>query len=812
MFLCFGTYAKVLKLCCPRRVSNKLLVDTLVKTIDPHSKYLDNDTSVSRLLACGANFPEITFSESHGPVRTVDGPITNVVALARTVPASDLALRFDDKVIPLLDKDKIIPAICALQDIIRRDDSINDYHSKTFEDCMGCNPAFASIQSAISPATFLAGLFLYTILTNENKGHKQETKEIQEAYITRVSAGKNIRLLDCPSPDNLSVEDTVGVYLYKIRNTYNVIKTLLYADAPKPFYDFYVCNDLYRYVPSYHNKRSYQRVTISQADMNKLAATSSYIILSGTGGLGKSMMMRHLLLDSAARYDSTGVVPLFIQLKNYKTSFADMIDYILFEISSLWPGASRDILIDILNSGKLLLLFDGLDEIGVDIASSFQASLDAFINTYTENQYIISSRPYGNFAAYTRFTVLNLSPFTKAQSLELIDKLEFRTDMPEIKAKFRSELDHHLYWTHTGFSDNPLLLTIMLMTFEEFAEVPSKMHIFYQEAYTVLAKKHDATKGGFRRALETKLSTDEFADLFARFCGVTYNDEKFEFSWAEMDRYYRSLKGRTVHVSASTDAFIFDVCSNLCIMFLESGKYNFIHRSFQEYFCARFFARQKDKNLERIGKLFEHNRLARQSDQTFRMLYDMIPEKVKEYIIIPYLRDLLAECDRADGYHTFLRKIYGSVEMGDDYVVDKGSCAPNSAIYHFILHRFPISHENEIDAAYVEDTQLLPYTEYYMLDYDDDDEDGDGSEIVEESEIPDSYKRKYGSPCTAGNVYTFDWDEIFDDPEYYHYLIRSIDSEGFPLMLEYKDTRSLYEKLLEEIQHEEDDDLFDILD
>ena len=84
--------------------------------------------------------------------------------------------------------------------------------------------------------------------------------------------------------------------------------------------------------------------------------------------------------------------------------------------------------------------------------------------------------------------------------MQLIDRLEFRPDEPAIKKKFLSVLERMLFRTHRSFTENPLLLTIMLLTFEQYAEVPVKMHVFYREAFEVLAKRHDASKGVFKRA------------------------------------------------------------------------------------------------------------------------------------------------------------------------------------------------------------------------------------------------------------------------------------------------------------------------
>lgn len=247
----------------------------------------------------------------------------------------------------------------------------------------------------------------------------------------------------------------------------------------------------------------------------------------------------------------------------------------------------------------------------------------------------VSSRPHRSFVSYSRFTVLQLQPFTKQQSLELIDKLVFR---PEIKDEFREQLDDHLYRDHMDFANNPLLLTIMLMTFDRCHDVPKKMHIFYREAFVTLAKDHDASKP-YARPLKTGLSIDRFEMYFAEFCSRSYHDEKFEFTEGEIAAYYDSLleRKKDTNVTATAEDFIYDAQSNLCLMFYEGGKYFFSHRSFQEYFCAFYFSKQLDKNLGMIGDFFENRRSRNYGDKTFNMLYDMISPNVEEYIFCPFL-------------------------------------------------------------------------------------------------------------------------------------------------------------------------------
>ena len=170
MELCFGIYAKILKLCCRSSVHNKTLVDALVKTIDPDSKYIDNDTSVSRLMNCTANFPEVTVSDSYGPVRSTDGSITNIVALARNTNVQELTPIFEESILPLLDPDKITYALSALQSVITLDVSLAYTHRMTFEQCMGHDSVFSAQMSAIEPSSFLNwAVSLYRSNQRKNK-------------------------------------------------------------------------------------------------------------------------------------------------------------------------------------------------------------------------------------------------------------------------------------------------------------------------------------------------------------------------------------------------------------------------------------------------------------------------------------------------------------------------------------------------------------------------------------------------------------------------------------------------------------------
>jgi len=120
-------------------------------------------------------------------------------------------------------------------------------------------------------------------------------------------------------------------------------------------------------------------------------------------------------------------------------------------------------------------------------------------------------------------------------------------------------------------------------------------------------------------------------------------------------------------------------------MYLEGGKYYFTHRSFQEYFCALFFSKQKETLLARLGDFFENLQIRSRGDQTFKMLYDMIPDKVETNILIPFLQNLFDECDNRDGYWTFLDRTYPHIYYEKGEVDSYSDNSPQSFLFGFVM-------------------------------------------------------------------------------------------------------------------------------
>ncbi len=586
------------------------------------------------------------------------------------------------------------------------------------------------------------------------------------------------------------IKNEEAEYFKRLKKSYNIITTLLYAETPQPFYDFYICNAIYRVEAG----RKRHRIPIENVTIEALIEHSNYVLLSGNGGLGKSMMMRHLLLDCVNRYEEVGLLPIFLELRSYAETNESLADYAYREFTNFGGEKSRTDFDKLLESGDILLLCDGLDEVQSDSRRRFQQELEGFANSFPDSVIVISSRPFGPFSSYAsmrRFMVFNLMPFSEGQALALVQKLKFHEDQPAIKQNFMKALKSRLYWSHHSFAENPLLLTIMMMMYAEIGDVPSKMHLFYNEAFEVLARKHDATKGGYKRPLATNLDVETFKEVFSEFCARTYIVEKVELTDEEMETHYNKLK--VPHDGKSNwtyESFAKDLTSNLCLMYYESLKYHFVHRSFQEYFCARYLSKRLDKNLYTLAKAFFEGKHSRYySDSTFDMLYDMIPERVEENVFIPYLQEFFTECDCGDGYKTFLRTMYSEIVYNIGETASEYETDANSTLYKFIVKTANINFSID-DSDFPYDPEFV-FEKYVKLD---EEYESSSDNIVRQGDVPWDYYSDY-DPEEVGYNLAFDTEKILDDPGAYPEFAKRLFDEDFALKKEYNAVREYFNDL-----------------
>lgn len=411
-------------------------------------------------------------------------------------------------------------------------------------------------------------------------------------------------------------------YLERILDRYSKSKSFFVRSEPLPIYNFFVPPDL----------TTFQR-KLTKPGMAQLASIAHASIVTGSGGCGKSMLMRHLLITCIKQKRKT---PVFLELRELNGAGGTIRQALLRKLNSNGLQGDNEYLELALRAGHFCALLDGFDELEARNRQSIAKEIQSIAENYPSNWIIVSSRPDTMLEGWEAFSQFTVEPFDLDRCIELVQKLPF--DDP-IKSKFVEALRSGLYKQHRSFLSNPLLLSIMLLTYSDIAHIPKKLSIFYSQAYESLFQKHDALKGGFQRERQTPLDIQDFGKAFAAFCVQSYDKREFSFSRTRALEYFNRAKTIT-GLDFDSAGILNDSIQAVCLMIEDGLDITFAHRSFQEYFVACFIRSAQPTSKGRLIRRFAPGV---DSDAVMKLLFEMDPYSVEKYYVLPAIDKLRAQ-------------------------------------------------------------------------------------------------------------------------------------------------------------------------
>lgn len=422
--------------------------------------------------------------------------------------------------------------------------------------------------------------------------------------------------------------DAYEEYLANTTDKNRKVKTLIYRHIPKELYSFYVCIGI-----------DYEGETIDTSSVTNLTAVSGKIVVTGTGGSGKSMMLRHLFLNTA---ETTNYIPVLIELRKFNAMETKDISLFQAVYQSLRENGfelEEKYFESSMREGAYVILLDGFDEVNRDKADRVTREIESLSDRYRDNKFIVSSRPADSFIGWNDFSEMTALPLSKKQALELIEKIEFDE---AVKETFFKALDESLFDRYKSFASNPLLLTIMLLTFNNHASIPEKLNDFYEEAFATLFNMHDATKDCYVRDIRTDLGCEDFKTVFSYICFKSYFAGEFEFSETRLREYIQKAKDKFPSLRFSVDDFQEDLILSVCMLIKDGLNYRFAHRSFQEYFAAWYTCKLTDDIQSKLLTTWMGESGTARQDEYLPMLFNQQPEKVNKILFCPGILKLKA--------------------------------------------------------------------------------------------------------------------------------------------------------------------------
>ena len=381
------------------------------------------------------------------------------------------------------------------------------------------------------------------------------------------------------------LETGIDNYVNLQYERFKQVKTILRGNTPNYFYDVY-------YPLNIKNAR---HLAITSSIKNTFEK-SNYVTVIGDAGSGKSTLVKHLFLRTISERE---IIPIFIELRNLSNEKGSIEAHVKEKIIDSSISENHKILDRMLANGKFLFFLDGYDEVTGDSKKSVVESLNNFVEKYSKNKYLLTTRPYSDIDLLPLFHNYRIEQLEKDDIDKFIEK-QLREE-PELAEKIKKSIKEAKARYINSFLKNPLLLSLYILTYQSNASIPTKKYVFYRRVINALFSEHDSkSKLGFERETRCKLQQEEFERILKSFCFVSYFEESFTFQHDELVSKLELIKAKNSALKFSSTDFIIDMKSAVSLWTEDGGIVSFAHRSLQEYFAALFIKDLNDANKEKV--------------------------------------------------------------------------------------------------------------------------------------------------------------------------------------------------------------------
>jgi predicted NACHT family NTPase len=438
------------------------------------------------------------------------------------------------------------------------------------------------------------------------------------------------------------LNNEVKDYLQSTVEKFGKIKTFLFRHERIEFYKVYYPIKL----------RLSGRVT-STDSIKELFKESNYSAIIGYAGSGKSMLMKHLFLNSLTNRQA---IPIIIELRNLNSFTGTINEYIIKLLLDIHLGKSEKILERMLKSGSFIFLLDGYDEIHKEVKGNITNQITQFIDTYNRNKIIITSRPGADIELLPRFNNYYIKPLTIEDTKKFIEqqlRIRWNEDSEILLDNITKVVSADKYEGIHKYLKSPLLLSMFILTFEVKPEIPTRRSDFYFNVFNVLCIEHNAlSKPGFHHNKTSGLSNNDIEVILEIFSFTTFSKGTYSFDYSTLKNELKKISEKKYkNLSFDTDAIIQDLTVAIPILIKEGLEFKYIHRSMQEFFAA-VFIKNLDTNYKKRVYQSSLSELSLNSTDSFHHFWSLCLEVDKnsfiEFFILPNLENFIAKIDAKD--------------------------------------------------------------------------------------------------------------------------------------------------------------------
>ncbi|XGV97111.1 MAG: NACHT domain-containing NTPase [Leptolyngbya sp. BL-A-14] len=257
-----------------------------------------------------------------------------------------------------------------------------------------------------------------------------------------------------------------------------------------------------------------------------MLATHNKLVILGKPGAGKTTLLQYLATQCVLGDASVDRLPIFISLRTFALEARTNGDLSLeTQIGEQWKAAGLEPsqISSLLQSGKGLVLLDGLDEVPRQDSHPLSYQIQKFAETYPQTTILITCRLAAQDYQFRGFTYIELADFDPYQIATVARKWfvamsQGQQGNPVVQSVLKLECDStamakaeaiglakaEQFLQHLDRPENepiremvttPLLLHLACLVFYERAMFPTKRAKLYQAGLDILLVRWDNVRG-----------------------------------------------------------------------------------------------------------------------------------------------------------------------------------------------------------------------------------------------------------------------------------------------------------------------------
>lgn len=347
----------------------------------------------------------------------------------------------------------------------------------------------------------------------------------------------------------------------------------------------------------------------------ELMARLDRAVVLGDPGAGKSSFAESVCSRIATRYDKRLVAgrrltPMLVVLRNHavdlrRASMAQILENVSRSVYQVDPpdGAVKYLLAQ----GRLLVLFDGLDELrDLSDRQRMRNAIESFCNFYPMTHVLVTARNIGYEYAQLRsseFRTFVLREFSDEQiSLYARRWFELQDDFPRVSparraASFLEESEQHA----SDLRRNPLLLALLCGVYGNQGTLPTSRPDIYKRCIELLLKQWDSL-----RQIEVVDPLESHLERTLRqVANWLYNEPGLGLGMPESmlvrrcAAYLEQVRTEDLEEATKVAQSFVDFCRDRAWVLVKTGSnkdgedlFGFAHRTFLEYFAAQYIEKR----------------------------------------------------------------------------------------------------------------------------------------------------------------------------------------------------------------------------